>query len=76
MYECDKKSGFSSLVLEGTSALGRNSDKIGSIESAIIDRASGALSHVVLGVGRVGFIAARYLLPWQRLDYDGARPIA
>ena len=60
----------SSVLLEGAAVLDRNGDQIGSIESAIIDRASGALSHVVMSVKRFGFVATRYLLPWNRLDYD------
>jgi sporulation protein YlmC with PRC-barrel domain len=59
-----------SATLEGTAVVGRDGDQIGSIESAIIDRASGAVSHVVLSARRFGFIAARYLLPWDWLYYD------
>jgi hypothetical protein len=73
MYKFHKANGSSSLLLEGTAVLGRNGVKLGSIESAIMDRASGALSHVVMRMGLFGFVAARYVLPWHRLDYDDRR---
>jgi sporulation protein YlmC with PRC-barrel domain len=61
---------FSSVQLEGTDVVGPDGDRIGSIESAAIDRTSGSLSHVVMAVTRFGFVTARYMLPWHRLDYD------
>ncbi|WP_426611150.1 PRC-barrel domain-containing protein [Bradyrhizobium sp. McL0616] len=63
-------SNSSSVQLEGTAVVGPDGDRIGSIESAAIDRTSGSLSHVVMTVTRFGFVATRYLLPWHRLDYD------
>lgn len=61
---------FSSVQLEGTAVVGPDGDRIGSIESAAIDRTSGSLSHVVMAVKRFGFVTARYMLPWHHLDYD------
>jgi PRC-barrel domain len=60
----------SSIVLEGTAVVGRDGDRIGSIESAIMDRASGALSCVVVDARRFGFVGPRYLLSWDCLVYD------
>ena len=65
-----QSSKFSSVQLEGTAVLGPDGDRIGSIESAAIDRTSGSLSHVVMAVTRFGFVAARYMLPWHHLNYD------
>ncbi|TYL99693.1 PRC-barrel domain containing protein [Bradyrhizobium rifense] len=59
---------FSSVQLEGTAVVGPDGDRIGSIESAAIDRTSGSLSHVVMT--RFGFVTARYMLRWHHLDYD------
>jgi sporulation protein YlmC with PRC-barrel domain len=61
---------FSSDRFEGTAVVGPDGDRIGSIESAAIDRTSGSLSHVVIAVTWFGFVATRYMLPWHRLDYD------
>jgi hypothetical protein len=60
----------SSVQLEGTVVVGPDGDRIGSIESVAIDLTSGSLSYVVMAVTRFGFVAARYMLPWHRLDYD------
>lgn len=65
-----QSSDSSSVQLEGTAVVGPDGNRIGSIESAAIDRTSGSLSHVVMAVTRFGFVAARYMLPWHRLDYD------
>jgi hypothetical protein len=58
------------IQLEGTTVVGPDGGRIGSIESAAVDRRSGSLSHVVMAVTRFGFVASRYMLPWHRLDYD------
>lgn len=73
MYKFEKTSDSPPLLLEGIIVLDRNGDKIGSIDSATVDRASGALSHVMIRMGRFGFVAARYMLPWHRFDYDDRR---
>jgi hypothetical protein len=65
-----QSSSSSSVQLEGTAVVGPDGDQIGSIESAAIDQMSGALSHVVMRVRKFGFVAGRYLLRWNRLDYD------
>lgn len=70
MNNCTQPSNSSSVRLEGTAVVGPDGDRIGSIEAAAIDRTSGSLSHVVMAVTRFGFVAARYILPWHRLDYD------
>ncbi|TYL96636.1 PRC-barrel domain containing protein [Bradyrhizobium rifense] len=65
-----QSSSSSSVQLEGIAVIGPDGDQIGSIESAAIDQMSGAISLVVMSVGKFGFVAGRYLLPWNRLDYD------
>lgn len=66
-------SNCSFVQLEGTAVVGPDGDRIGLIESAVVDRTSGSLSHVVTAVTRFGFVASRYMLPWHRLDYDRQR---
>jgi PRC-barrel domain len=57
--------------VEGTAVYGADSNKIGSIERVMIDKASGKVSYAVLGFG--GFLGIgndHYPLPWQSLKYD------
>jgi PRC-barrel domain len=57
--------------VEGTAVYGADSNKIGSIERVMIDKASGRVSYAVLGFG--GFLGIgndHYPLPWQSLKYD------
>ncbi len=57
--------------VEGTAVYGADSNKIGSIERVMIDKASGKVSYAVLGFG--GFLGLgndHYPLPWQSLKYD------
>jgi len=57
--------------VEGTAVYGADSNKIGSIERVMIDKASGKVSYAVLGFG--GFLGLgndHYPLPWPSLKYD------
>jgi hypothetical protein len=65
-----QSSSSSSVQLEGTAVVGPDGDQIGSIQSAAVDQMSGALSHVVMSVAKFGCVVGRFLLPWNRLDYD------
>lgn len=70
MKDSIQSSEFSPVQLEGTAVVSLEGYRIGTIESAAIDRTSGALSHVVMAATRFGFVAARYVLPWHSLEYD------
>jgi hypothetical protein len=62
---------ISSEKVEGTTVYGADSEKIGSIESVMIDKVSGRVAYAVLSFG--GFLGMgddHYPLPWQTLKYD------
>lgn len=64
---------ISSEKVAGTTVYGSDSEKIGSIESVMIDKVSGKVSFAVLSFG--GFLGIgddHYPLPWQTLKYDTA----
>lgn len=57
--------------VEGTAVYGPDSEKIGSIERVMIDKASGEVGFAVLSFG--GFLGIgddHYPLPWQTLKYN------
>jgi hypothetical protein len=62
---------ISSGKVEGTAVYGPDNEKIGSIESVMIDKVSGKVAYAVLSFG--GFLGMgdeHYPLPWQTLKYD------
>jgi len=62
---------ISSEKVEGTAVYGPDSEKIGSVESVMIDKVSGKVAYAVLSFG--GFLGMgdeHYPLPWQTLKYD------
>jgi hypothetical protein len=62
---------ISSEKVEGTAVYGLDNEKIGSIESVMIDKVSGKVAYAVLSFG--GFLGMgdeHYPLPWQTLKYD------
>jgi hypothetical protein len=63
MNHSTPSSSSSPFRLEGATIVGPDGVRIGSIESAALDRTGGALSHVVICVRRFGFVAVRYMLP-------------
>ena len=57
--------------VEGTTVYNRAGEKLGSIESVVIDKVSGKVAYAVLSFG--GFLGigdSHYPLPWGMLKYD------
>jgi sporulation protein YlmC with PRC-barrel domain len=57
--------------VEGTTVYNRAGDKLGSIESVVLDKVSGKVAYAVLSFG--GFLGIgdqHYPLPWGMLKYD------
>jgi len=62
---------ISSEKVEGTPVYGPDREKIGSIESVMIDKLSGKVAYAVLSFGGfLGMCDEHYPLPWQTLKYD------
>jgi hypothetical protein len=60
--------------VEGTAVYNNNGDKLGSIDSLMIDKHSGQVRHAVLEFGGfLGLGTDRYPLPWSMLKYDTSR---
>lgn len=60
--------------VEGTAVYNNNGDKLGSIDSLMIDKQSGQVRHAVLEFGGfLGMGTDRYPLPWSMLKYDTNR---
>ena len=62
---------ISSDRVEGTSVYGTSGDKLGSIDTLMIDKLSGLVRYAVLEFG--GFLGIGtdvYPLPWSMLKYD------
>ena len=60
--------------VEGTAVYDNNGEKLGSIESLMIDKRSGQVRHAVLEFGGfLGLGTDRYPLPWSMLKYDTHR---
>ncbi len=57
--------------VEGTAVYNTNGDKLGSIDSLMIDKRTGQVRHAVLEFGGfLGLGTDRYPLPWSILKYD------
>jgi sporulation protein YlmC with PRC-barrel domain len=57
--------------VEGTSVYDPNGNKLGSIDTVMIDKASGKVSYAVLSFGGfLGMGTSKYPLPWNQLKYD------
>jgi len=57
--------------VHGTSVYDTNGDKLGSIDSLMIDKRSGQVLHAVLEFGGfLGLGTDRYPVPWTKLEYD------
>jgi hypothetical protein len=60
--------------VEGTAVYNNAGDKLGSIDSLMIDKHSGQVRHAVLEFGGfLGLGTDRYPLPWSMLKYDTSR---
>jgi sporulation protein YlmC with PRC-barrel domain len=62
---------ISSDRVEGTSVYNLSGDKLGSIETLMVDKQSGQVRYAVLSFGGfLGMGTERYPLPWSSLQYD------
>jgi sporulation protein YlmC with PRC-barrel domain len=62
---------ISSEKVEGTSVMNKQGEKIGSIESVMIEKRSGKVAYAVMSFG--GFLGIgdqHHPVPWQSLVYD------
>ena len=65
------KSVISSDRIEGTSVYDTSGEKLGSIDTLMIDKLSGQVRYAVLEFGGfLGMGTDRYPLPWSTLKYD------
>lgn len=57
--------------VEGTAVYGSDGDKIGSVDSIMIEKRSGQAREAILDVGGfLGMGGSRHAVPWQKLEYD------
>lgn len=60
--------------VEGTAVYNNTGEKLGSIDSLMIDKRTGQVRHAVLEFGGfLGLGSDRYPLPWSMLKYDTDR---
>jgi sporulation protein YlmC with PRC-barrel domain len=64
---------ISSDKVNGTSVYNPNGDKLGSIDTLMIDKLTGKVRYAVMEFGGfLGIGSDRYPLPWDTLKYDSA----
>jgi hypothetical protein len=57
--------------VEGTAVFGADGQRLGAIDTLMIDKARGMVEYAVLAFGGIlGFGTRHYPLPWQQLRYD------
>ena len=62
---------ISSAKVEGTPVVGRNGDRLGKIESFMVDKYTGRVAYAVLSFGGTfGLGESLFPLPWSLLTYD------
>ena len=62
---------ISSEKVDGTPVYGRDGEKLGKIESFMVDKYTGRVSYAVLSFGgTLGFGESLFPLPWSLLTYD------
>lgn len=62
---------ISSDKVHGTNVFNPNRDKLGSIESLVIDKISGQVRYAVMNFGGfLGIGSDVYPLPWEAMKYD------
>lgn len=62
---------ISSRKVEGTAVYGRDAEKLGSIESFMVNKLSGQVEYAVLQFGGVFGIGSEYYpVPWSHLRYS------
>lgn len=65
---------ISSKKVEGTPVIGQNGDRLGQIESFMVDKYSGRVAYAVLAFGgTMGLGESLLPLPWSYLKYDEAK---
>jgi hypothetical protein len=65
---------ISSTKVEGTPVVGRNGERLGQIQSFMVDKYTGRVAYAVLSFGGTfGFGESLLPLPWSLLDYDVAK---
>lgn len=62
---------ISAAKVAGTPVFGGDGDKLGTIQSVMISKATGQVAYVVMAYGGfLGLAVRRHPLPWALLDYD------
>lgn len=62
---------ISAARVEGTSVYNAEGEKLGSVDSIMIDKMSGEVAYVVMSFGGFLGIGEKYhILPWDTLEYD------
>lgn len=62
---------ISSSKVEGTPVIGLNGERLGKIESFMVDKYTGRVAYAVLSFGGpLGFGDSYFPLPWSALNYD------
>ncbi len=62
---------ISSKKVEGTNVVGRNGERLGTIDSFMVDKYSGRVAYAVMSYGGTAGIGGSMLpLPWDVLTYD------
>jgi hypothetical protein len=62
---------ISAARVAGTPVFAVDGDKLGSIQSVMISKATGQVAYVVMAYGGfLGLAVRRHPLPWSVLDYD------
>ena len=62
---------ISSSKVEGTPVIGRNGERLGTIDNFMVDKYSGRVAYAVLSFGGTfGFGESLFPLPWSLLTYD------
>ena len=57
--------------VEGTAVYDRDGEKLGTIDTLMIDKRTGQVDYAVLSFGGLfGLGTSNYPLPWDMLDYD------
>jgi hypothetical protein len=65
---------ISSKKVEGTPVVGRDGERLGQIDSFMVDKYSGRVAYAILAFGGVSGMGESLLpLPWSYLTYDEAR---
>jgi len=65
---------ISSSKVEGTPVVGRDGEKLGTIQSFMVDKYTGRVAYAIMSFGGgLGVGASLFPLPWAMLDYDTSK---